>query len=195
MFLAFAMTLALALGTASAQVSVDPNCTIGAYADTEGTIGVVTAVRDLGDPLATFTFYTVLLAPDTFLNAAAWDFSVNMNDGQLWFEKVQDREIFGTFLEDSSTGFRLGIGQIVNGAVPVTLMCQTIQFIDNFQSAEKGIVSILPNSKESSQYPTYNSAQNEIIGCGGGTQELLVDGVISNDAESWGKVKALYHNN
>jgi hypothetical protein len=195
MFLAFAMTLALAFGTASAQIPMDPNCTIGAYADQEGTIGVVTAVRDLGNPLATFVFYTVLLAPDTFLNAAAWDFDVNMNEGQLWFERQQDREIFGTFLEDSSTGFRLGIGSIVNGQVPVTLMCQTIQFIDNFQSSEKGIVSILANSKESSEYATYNSAQNVVTACAGGYSFLIVDGVIANEAESWGKVKALYHNN
>lgn len=191
-FVAFAIAMALVAGSASAQQP----CTIGAYADEEGLEQAVLAVRDQGNPFARFDVYYVLFAED-FTNAVAWNREVvGFNGNQTNSLSLDAVPTYGTFLDQQPEGFRLGIGtcKIGFGGVPITLMKETFGFLDDFTpTGAQGEVRVTPNILEDPDFPVYNTCNNVIRQCEGGT--LVVAGVVSNDSESWGSVKALFNSN
>jgi len=188
-FVAFAIALALVATTAAAQLP----CTIGAYADEDGTEQVTVAVRDFGETFAQFEVYYVLFTED-FTNAVAWGSEVTGFNGNPTFKTGVDAvPTYGTFLENRPEGYRLGIGtcKIGFGGVPITLMRETWLIEDDFSpTGGAGLVRVIPNVLEDPNYPVYNTCQDQILPCEAG--EMLVTRVVPNDSESWGSVKALF---
>jgi hypothetical protein len=188
-FVAFAIALALVATTAAAQLP----CTIGAYGDEDGTEAFTVAVRDYGETFAKFDVYYVLFTED-FTNAVAWSSVVTGFNGNAIFKTGIDAvPTYGTFLDNQPEGYRLGIGtcKIGFGGVPITLMKETWTIQDDFSSTGgEGLVRVIPNVLENELYPVYNTCQDQILPCEAG--EMVVTGVIPNDSESWGSVKALF---
>lgn len=189
MLMALAFALALGIGTASAQ----PSCLLGVYADEAGTSGgVMTPQRDLGNPIVQFDVYYVLFVED-FTNAVAWNREFVGFPGSGVFSSGVDvlESGYGTFVDIQPQGYRMGIGTcaIGFGGVPITVMRETLVWLSDFQNFG-GTIQVTANVLEHPDFPVYNTCNNDILPCQGGS--ILVEGVIANDSDSWGQVKALY---
>lgn len=191
MLMTLAFALALGIGTASAQ---EP-CLLGVYADEAGAMGGdMNVVRDLGNPIVVFDVYYVLFVED-FVNAVAWNREITGFPGSGVFSTSVDvvDSGYGTFVDIQPEGFRMGIGtcKIGFGGVPITVMRETLTWLSDFNDGG-GTIAVTANSLEGPT-PVYNTCTNDILPCQGG--QILVNGVIANDSQSWGQVKALYNSN
>lgn len=185
MFLTVALMMAFTVN-ASAQ------CQFGVYADVEGTLTSVEAVRDLGNPIIQLDIYYVMYVED-FVLGAAWNREVTGDFNLLG--AVQNYDPLEQFLEVTPDGFRMGLGncQVGFGGNSVFVLWETLILEDTFVQNAEGFVQVLPNPLEDANSVVYSDcSQDANLFLCEGMGSLAITGVVPAASTSFGAVKALF---
>jgi hypothetical protein len=176
-----AMTFA---GTALAQ---SLGCVVGVYADDMGTRSQMTPPYNSPGISDVFSIYVILFTED-FANAVAW----SLNIEGLGTEIFQvDSFPYGNFLDTQPEGYRLGLGGCVLGFnhTPILLMRHDLQAL--FGTGPR-LVTTGPNPLENEMSPIYSTCLSALVPCDTNSLEISLS-PIGVESNSWGQVKALYH--
>jgi hypothetical protein len=185
MVVVFAMLVVMAAGSASAQ------CTLGVYADADGTVSTAQGFRN-GDP---FHVYVVLFT-EGLVNAVSYNMIVPGLGVDIY---NMDNPTTPTLYGPSGTGINIvgggnnvGLGEcaVGFGGLPVLVTDYTF-IIPNFALPRS--ISIVANPDEDPNFPVVSSCAGELYTCEG-TNSLLVEGPVAVESTSFSAVKNLYHN-
>lgn len=186
MAVVFAMLVVMAAGSASAQ------CTLGVYADANGTMSTAQGYRN-GDELHMY----VVLYTEGLVNAVAYNMIVpGLGVDIFAIDTPENPTLYGPSGTGiniaNSGGNNVGIGEcaVGFGGLPVLVTDYTF-VVPNF--AAPRTVSILPNTAADPNFPVVSSCAGELYPCEG-TSSLLVEGPVAVESTSFGAVKNLYHN-
>lgn len=182
MAVGLALALALTAGTAAAQ-----QCSIGAYADRDGTVPLFQPTE-----VVPFEVYVVLFTEDT-VNAAAYNISFPDEGNSLF---LQGQPLWGPggggINIVTPGGNNVGLGECAIGftGLPVVIACYNVLVT---ASNPGGTVDILPNPDVDGDNtrPQYSTCQGILKPCEVGPS-LLLEPPIATQSESFGAVKSLY---
>ena len=183
--LALFVLLVFSAGTASAQA--DPFCTIGVYADADGTLSTFQPVQ--GEP---FDVYVVMFS-ESLVNAVALQLFVP----GLGNEVVQISEDFGPggggLNIPTSGGFNIGLGECAVGFGGLPIRIARFGFLFPFETIGTRTINLGPNPDEDPEAPVFSDCQGRIYPCNV-AQGLFLEGPVDTQSESFGAVKSLYAN-
>jgi hypothetical protein len=181
------MAVGLALVLALTGTAVAQNCSIGVYANADGTGNTV-----LPTEVQAFNFYVVVFT-ENVVNAAAYSL-VNPDPANFF--------TIGSVYGPSGNGISIttpggenvGLGEcaIGVGGLPVLVTCYTALVTSSFAG---GSVCVVANTDQdpstNPNEPQVNLCTDDLMECVSGNC-LLVEPPIATEAASFGAIKALY---
>lgn len=180
MAVVFAIAIAMTAGSVGAQT-----CSLGVYADAEGTVNVYQPRT--GDA---FDVYVVLFVENA-VNAVSYDLAVPGLNNEIFIQSTAFGPQGGGFSITTSNGENVGLGEcaIGFGGLPIVVADYTMLMP---VAAPERTLSILPNPDESTEFPVINDCANQLSPCGIGPS-LIVETPVATQATSFGAVKSLYN--
>lgn len=181
MAVVFALVLAMTATSALAQT-----CVIGVYADDAGTTHVFQPTQN-----EEFNVYVVIFVED-LVSAASYGIDIP----GLYTEVFLMDTTFGPTGDGlnffSTNGYyQVGLGECTIGFTGLPVLVATYTLLMPFETTAERTITVGPNMDANPLAPEYSTCQGVIKSCDVGPG-LLVEGVVANDSESWGAVKALY---
>lgn len=179
MGLAVAIALAMSAGPVAAQT-----CTVGAYADANGSSSIVTPA-----PNATFDVYVVL-----FAESLADAVSYRLVAPGLGTDYVQVGALYGpdgTGINIDFNGSNVGLGGCFVGynATPVVVAQYTFFQLNPAASTTEITIS---GGNENPAAPVFSNCVGGVVVCDAGPA-LSVDNAVATESSSFGAVKSLFH--
>ncbi len=181
MAVGLALALALTAGSAAAQ-----QCSIGAYADRDGTVGLFQPTE-----VQAFPVYVVLFSEDT-INAAAYDIEFPDENSTLFVSGITYGPNASGINVITPGGNNVGLGECAIGftGLPVVVTCYDVLVT---AANPGGSINVLPNPDVDGDVtrPQYATCQGLVKPCDVGPS-LTIEPPIATRSESFGAVKSLY---
>lgn len=180
MAVVFAIAIAMAAGSAGAQ------CTLGVYADANGSGSVLEPTA--GEP---FHVYVVLFT-ENVISAVSYGLDI---PGQGTDVFVQSK-VFGPtgdgFSITTSNGENVALGEcaVGFGGAPILVADYTLIMSPTASAQELNVVA---NPDEDPNFPVINDCNSVLSTCEGSVSLQLTE-PVATDATSFGAVKSLYNN-
>jgi len=179
MMVVFAMLVVMAAGSASAQ------CTVGVYADANGTMNTFQPTQG-----QVFHVYVVLFTENA-LNAVSYAIDIpGLGTDLLLGGAIGFGPSGNGFNVHEATGENVGLGECAIGfsGLPVVVADYPLVFL--IPGAARN-VTVLPNISVDPTFAQVNTCANQLITCDLGPS-LMVDAPVANESTSFGAVKSLY---
>lgn len=177
MAVVIAIALAMIAGPVAAQT-----CTVGVYADANGSSTLVQPVAD-----TTYDFYVVLFTEDL---ANAVSYQLVAPAGTLILGSAFGPTGAGLNI-GTANGENVGLGECAVGfnGLPIVVTRYTALAL---AGQAPGTISVTGNADENGQFPVYSTCQGVLNVCETGAS-LTVEGPVATESTSFGAVKNLYH--
>ena len=186
MAVVFALVLAMTATSALAQ-----ECVIGVYADDAGTVHVFQPTQ-----LEPFHVYVVIFVED-LVSAASYGIDIPGLYTEVFPDPESDPwDVYGPNGDGinfpSTNGYsQVGLGECAIGFTGLPVLVADYALLMPFETVAPRWITVGPNMDANPVAPEYSTCQGVIKPCDVGPA-LYVEGVIANDDQSWGAVKALY---
>jgi hypothetical protein len=187
MAVVFAMLVVMAAGSASAQ------CTLGVYADAQGTVSTAAGFR--ADPVNPDPVHVyVVLFKESLVNAVSFRLVVPGLGVDIFSNTLDYPTLWGPSgdgLNVPGVGNNVGLGECAVGfaGAPVLVADYTF-FLPNY--APPRMISVIANPDENPDFPVVSDCAGNLSTCEG-TQSLLVEGPVATESKSFGSLKSLYN--
>lgn len=179
MAVVFAIAIAMTAGSVGAQT-----CSIGVYADADGTVNVY-------QPRTGESFHVyVVLFVENVVNAVSYDLAVPGLNDEIFIQNLAFGPQGEGFSITTANGENVGLGECAVGYNGLPIVVADYTMLMPVASPERTL-SILPNPDESSELPVINDCGNVLSTCEIGPS-LIVETPVATQATSFGAVKSLY---
>jgi len=200
-------TVLLALLLLGPSTVLAQDCTLGVYANEEGSFFAASLENELGGPIYRLEVYYVART-EGFVLGVAWNREWLPYSGGEGFEIVASEAIwepYSTFLETRDEGYRIGLGlcQSGYGGEAITVMKEVLLFSSSPFTPRKdssaptsspysiGRIRVAPNVLQDPDLPIVADCAGELSPCSIG-QDLEVFTPVPVEGESFGRIKATY---
>jgi len=181
-----ALVLVLLVLAMCANSSFAQDCTIGNYADPEGTI--TDEIYPIDGQL--FSVYVIIFAEDT-VAAAAYSLNYPMESCGPYLQIRWPGPSGNGLVIDEPVGTNVALAECVIGFGGRPVLVDEYQFVAfNGWLCPVGPFTIEPNINQNPDFPIYVTCNDIIRECEIGP---AVTGPVSTDARSFSAVKSLYH--
>lgn len=180
MAVVFAIAIAMAAGSAGAQ------CSLGVYADANGSVNAL-------EPVATqpFDVYVVLFA-ENVVSAVSYALDVP----GLGVDVFVQSKVFGPtgdgFSITTANGENVALGECAVGFGGAPILVAQYTMVTS-ETAPSKVLSVVANPDEDPNFPVINDC-NSVLSLCEGSVDLQVLEPVATDATSFGAVKSLYNN-
>jgi hypothetical protein len=181
MAVVFAMLVVMAAGSAVAQ------CTVGVYADANGTVNVAGGFRN-GDQ---FHVYVVLFT-ENVVSAVSYGLDVPGLNTDIFIQELSYGASGNGINVLTANGNNVGLGECAVGFGGLPVMVTDYTMFMPFWAPPRTL-NVVPNPDENSSFPVMADCTGNLSTCDAG-QSLVVETPVAVEASSFGAVKGLYNN-
>lgn len=183
MAVVFAVVLAMTAGSVAAQTG----CSVGAYADTQGTVNLFQPVVGTN-----FDVYVVLFT-ENLANAVAYTLDVPGLNSDI-FQMGVAYGPTGTGINiTTANGNNVGLGDCAVGFGGLPVVVARYTFLIPFDGAPTRTMAVAGNCDEDCNFPVYSDCLGNLSPCDVGPA-LQVEGPVATESASFGAVKSLFGN-